>query len=185
VSGGLNHIYPFSNAGQGANPYATLVLGTDGFLYGTTQGGGAYTNQFGEGFGTAFRVDTAGNITRLVSFAGADGANPFGGLVQANDGSLYGMTKSGGTSNNGTVFRISFSAAGGPEITGVSQVGNQIRITWTGAVGSNYRFKYKTDLGQASWIATGGTIPATNPTMITPQSIGPEPVKFYRVFLVP
>src|SRR5262245_21546129 len=48
--------------------------------------------------------------TVLHSYTGADGANPRGRLLQATDGSLYGTTKDGGSSNCadgcGTVFRI-------------------------------------------------------------------------------
>src|SRR5205807_37692 len=36
-----------------------------------------------------------------------DGALPIGGIVQANDGTIYGTTYNGGTKNRGTVFKIS------------------------------------------------------------------------------
>jgi uncharacterized repeat protein (TIGR03803 family) len=45
--------------------------------------------------------------TVLYSFpGGADGANPDAGLVEGDDGNFYGTTPSGGTNNNGTVFKI-------------------------------------------------------------------------------
>jgi uncharacterized repeat protein (TIGR03803 family) len=46
-------------------------------------------------------------LTTLASFGGTNGANPEAGLMQAADGNLYGTTVWGGTSNRGTVFRIS------------------------------------------------------------------------------
>jgi len=37
---------------------------------------------------------------------GSDGAKPYGGLIQASDGNLYGTTQYGGPTDNGTVFKI-------------------------------------------------------------------------------
>src|ERR1017187_8900307 len=48
----------------------------------------------------------AQTLTTLFSFDGTDGAVPQAGLVQATNGHLYGTTESGGTSTNGTVFKI-------------------------------------------------------------------------------
>jgi uncharacterized repeat protein (TIGR03803 family) len=74
----------FSSAS--VNPYAGLIQGTDGNLYGTTTGG-PY------GYGAIFRIDTNGStFTTLHSFAGSDGAEPFAGLIQGTDGNLYGTT---------------------------------------------------------------------------------------------
>jgi uncharacterized repeat protein (TIGR03803 family) len=48
-------------------------------------------------------------VADYTSFAGADGQNPIAGLIQANDGNLYGTTESGGANSQGTVFRITLS----------------------------------------------------------------------------
>jgi uncharacterized repeat protein (TIGR03803 family) len=93
---------------DGADPEGGLVQGSDGNFYGTAYQGGTSTNcPFG--CGAVFRISPGGSYTNLHSFAGPpiDGANPYGGLVQGNDGNFYGTTKFGGTSNSGTVFRIS------------------------------------------------------------------------------
>jgi uncharacterized repeat protein (TIGR03803 family) len=51
------------NYTNGANPYfMSLVQGTDGNLYGTTEGGGA------NGSGTVFKVTASGTLTTLYSF---------------------------------------------------------------------------------------------------------------------
>jgi uncharacterized protein (TIGR03437 family) len=87
---------------DGAVPYAGVVQGTDGSFYGTTTQGGASMK------GTVFKIAPGGTLTTLYSFGStaADGASPFGGLVQATDGNFYGTTQVGGASGFGTVFKI-------------------------------------------------------------------------------
>ena len=86
---------------NGAEPYGTLLGGTDGNFYGTTQLGGA------AGLGSVFKISSVGAITTIASFFATNGAFPLGGVVRGLDGHLYGTTSSGGTSNLGTVFRVS------------------------------------------------------------------------------
>jgi uncharacterized repeat protein (TIGR03803 family) len=96
--------------GRGAYPQARLVL-VNGELYGTTSGGGKGGCN-GTGCGTIFEVAPSGsNYLVLHHFKGADGANPFAGLVEVN-GMLYGTTLSGGDQGNGTIFTISPSGKG-------------------------------------------------------------------------
>jgi uncharacterized repeat protein (TIGR03803 family) len=80
---------------------AGLIQATDGNLYGTTLGGGAYT------WGTVFRITLSGAFTRLYSFpGGTGGAQPEAPLIQGIDGNFYGTTYAGGASGGGTVFKI-------------------------------------------------------------------------------
>jgi uncharacterized repeat protein (TIGR03803 family) len=88
---------------EGAGPLAGLIQATDGNLYGTTFGGGPDND------GTIFKIDTNGStFTTLHSFAAGnpDGYYPFGGLIQATDGYLYGTTSNGGANVQGTIFKI-------------------------------------------------------------------------------
>jgi uncharacterized repeat protein (TIGR03803 family) len=86
---------------NGAGPVAlTLVQGTDGNLYGTTQGGG--TNNLG----TAFKMTAAGLLTSLHSFTGSDGQTLVNGLVLGRDGNFYGIAEFGGSGGAGTVFKM-------------------------------------------------------------------------------
>ena len=76
------------------------------------------------GGGVVFRLDAAGTLTALHTFAGADGDTPHGGVTRSSDGGFIGTTTSGGSSYNGTVFTLdatgslsasySFTGANGP-----------------------------------------------------------------------
>ena len=120
-TGTLTTLHTFLGGGstEGANPYGSLVLGTDGNFYGTTSNGGTY------GDGTVFKIASDGTLKTLHSFNNTDGASPRAGLVQANDGNFYGTAYSGGANGGGTVFQItstgtlktiySFPSSGSPE----------------------------------------------------------------------
>jgi uncharacterized repeat protein (TIGR03803 family) len=117
-AGDQTTLYSFAGGADGANPAAGLIQGTDGNFYGTTYYGG------GADYGTVFRITPAGVETVLHAFGGgADGAYVDVGLVQGSDGSLYGVTASGGTGDVGTVFKITpegvatvlYSFAGGED----------------------------------------------------------------------
>ena len=88
---------------NGASPAGKLAQGRDGCLYGTASTGG-----MNGATGTVFRVALDGTqFTNLYYFTGtSNGSNPVGGLTQGDDGAFYGTTWAGGTSNCGTVFRI-------------------------------------------------------------------------------
>jgi uncharacterized repeat protein (TIGR03803 family) len=86
---------------DGAYPEARLLRASDGLLYGTTSGGGSGTNDYG----VIFRIATSGDgFEVLKEFAGTNGANPAGGLIEGADGALYGTTYAGGVANLGTAF---------------------------------------------------------------------------------
>ncbi|MDB6069756.1 MAG: 3-carboxymuconate cyclase [Verrucomicrobiales bacterium] len=92
----------------GAGPRGGLVA-QGNVLYGVTESGGA------GGFGTLFKITTAGAWTLMADLTGVAGARPGaapqGGLHLHTDGLLYGATASGGTSDQGTIFRLSTAAA--------------------------------------------------------------------------
>jgi uncharacterized repeat protein (TIGR03803 family) len=102
-SGTETVLHAFAKSGSdGETPYAGLIQGSDGNFYGTTYFGGA------SGFGTVFKLTPSGTETILHTFTGGagDGANPSANLVQGSDGNLYGSTGAGGTSGNGTFFKV-------------------------------------------------------------------------------
>jgi uncharacterized repeat protein (TIGR03803 family) len=88
-------------------PVGGLVQATNGYLYGTTNSGGAYDE------GSVYKITPNGTLTTLYSFCAeqncSDGGKPMAGLVQATDGNLYGTTTWGGLygpGSVGTIFQI-------------------------------------------------------------------------------
>jgi len=158
TSGVYTSLYSFgSSTNDGTEPGGTLVQGSDGNFYGVTPFGGTSTNCGTNGCGTVFRINPSGSYTNLYSFGiyTNDGVIPSGGLVQGSDGNFYGTTATGGTSTNGTIFRISPS---GTESNLYSFVGspNDGQEPATGLVqGSDGNFYGTTLKGGA---ATSGTV---------------------------
>jgi uncharacterized repeat protein (TIGR03803 family) len=108
-------IYSFTGGSDGGSPEAVLTLDAHGNLYGTTQYGGSGSCSCG----TVFELSPSGHgawtETTLYSFAGgADGARPdYTNLVFDSAGNIYGVTPSGGSADNGTVFELSPHEGGG------------------------------------------------------------------------
>jgi len=100
----LQTIKNFGDADRGgAESRATLIVGNDGALYGTTVTGGS------NGVGTIFSVRPDGTeFTVLHHFGidGNDGQYPWAGLLQGRDGMFYGTTGRGGANEHGAVFRL-------------------------------------------------------------------------------
>jgi uncharacterized repeat protein (TIGR03803 family) len=99
------------NGTKGAAPYASLVQGTDGNLYGTTDQGGDLTCGAPYGCGTVFRVTPGGTLTTLHRFESTDGDSPAAQLLLATDGNFYGTTLRGGVDGHGTVFKVTSQGA--------------------------------------------------------------------------
>jgi uncharacterized repeat protein (TIGR03803 family) len=103
----LHQFTGFQNGGiDGTNPTAPLVLASDGNLYGTTQGGGG--GGYG-GTGSVYQVANGAysNIYGIPT-TGCIGQNPWAGLLQSTNGSLYGSNMGiFGCNGNSTLFEFS------------------------------------------------------------------------------
>ena len=117
--------FPGTNAGS--QPRGGLVQASDGLFYGTTYRGGT------SGEGTLFQLALDGTLTYLADFSEspAPGASPFGTLVEARDGLLYGTAQYGGESNFGSVYR--FAPSADPNVAKVA-----LFATITGDIGGAY-----------------------------------------------
>ncbi|MEO6079718.1 MAG: choice-of-anchor tandem repeat GloVer-containing protein [Steroidobacteraceae bacterium] len=117
-----------------------LLLATDGNIYFTSTTGG-----LGEGF--VGKLATDGTISTLHAFAttGGAGQEPFDGVIQANDGNLYGTTFLGGVQGGGTVFRLTLAG----ELTLLRSLGASSKdasLPYTGVVQASDNNLYGTTL---------------------------------------
>jgi len=101
-------LYKFTGGSDGAFPYAGLIQDQAGNLYGTASSGGDLNCGDGYGCGVVYKLDTAGTETVLYSFIGypSDGEAPQTPVVRDNAGNIYGTTASGGSTHDGTVFKV-------------------------------------------------------------------------------
>lgn len=136
ASGDLTVLYTFcmqQNCPDGNGLRGSLVLGTDGNLYGTTTLGGLGGNNCASGCGTIFQA-SKGKFNTIYSFclqSGCpDGFYPQGGLTQATNGVFYGTTNEGGMNVfGGTAFSLDMSLA--PFVTFVRSAG---KVGQTGGI---------------------------------------------------
>lgn len=100
ISGTETDLYDFGNGTDGNGPVGSLIQASNGLLYGMTDGGGVDSN------GIIFTYNIAtGKETDVHDFNNTnDGSLPEGGLFQASNGLLYGMTWMGGVYHAGIIF---------------------------------------------------------------------------------
>jgi uncharacterized repeat protein (TIGR03803 family) len=105
---GFTVLKDFDYYASGGYPQCKLTQGADGALYGTAYVGGSY------GYGTAFKLNMDGTgFTVIKNFDGStSGGYPFGGVIQGSDGALYGTANGGGSSGNGTLFKMNNDGSG-------------------------------------------------------------------------
>jgi uncharacterized repeat protein (TIGR03803 family) len=105
-AGDFTVLHVFDPATEGSYPISGLVRGSDGWFYGTT------ANKANESFntGTIYRIDQTGAFETVHVFENTPSI-PWGELVRAPDGNLYGVTFYGGTYGGGTLFRLSSAGA--------------------------------------------------------------------------
>lgn len=97
-------LYAFRGGADGGHPYGGVIVGQDGNLYGTTQGGAG-------SHGTVYKLSqgSGGQWTETILYTfqgGNDGSTPYGGLVSDSAGNLFGTTAFGGQYGGGVVFEI-------------------------------------------------------------------------------
>ncbi len=173
TNGALTTLVSF-NRTNGSVPLASLTLGGDGNFYGTTYGGGNTSLNYGNGWGTVFKVTTNGALTTLVSFSNTNGANPQTALTLGSDGNFYGTTYEGGNTNLnngngwGTVFKVttngalttlaSFSNTNGANPQAALTLGNDNIFYSTTAYGGLANSTYPNGMGTVFKVTTNGVL---------------------------
>jgi uncharacterized repeat protein (TIGR03803 family) len=113
-SGGflLTTLFTFNSADattQGSDPNGTPVLDSKGNIYGTTVSGGKNN----DGAVYKLTLGTKGTYTEKLLYSfGANGINPYSGVVFDPSGNLYGTAKLGGKDGAGIVYELVVNAAG-------------------------------------------------------------------------
>jgi len=98
-------IFDFDGKINGSNPYGSLLLATDGLLYGVTYNGGSYN------LGVLFQFDLLNKtFTTRHHFEGLKtGKNPYDGLTEDSNGNLFGLTYMGGINDQGVLFSFNLA----------------------------------------------------------------------------
>ena len=159
-------LHSFDQGGflDGYQPQSSLLQANDGNFYGVAGTGGPANN------GTLFRLTPDGNFTVLHAFTGGlDGGGPAGSLIQGQDGSLYGVAASGGSTAGsfgtgyGVIYRLTLddiftvlyvftnAADGAVPIDKLIQVGD-------GSFCGVTRGDYVSTYGSVFRLATDGTL---------------------------
>ena len=172
--------------------FDSLIQGSDGNLYVSTENGGRLN------YGALFQATLAGQPASLYSFLGYpnDGSNPLTGLVQHTDGNFYGTAFSGGPSpcnygdypGCGTIFSLDMGLP--PFVSFINRagrVGQFVRILgqgFTGASGVSFNgtpanFTVKLDTLILAPVPPGATTGSV--TVATPSGTLTSNVPFYVI----
>ena len=106
-------LHAFGGGADGAQPFTSVIQGSDGNLYGTTSAGGDAACP--GGCGIVFKLTPAGAESALYLFtasANSGGQPPQpASLLQGGDGNFYGTTSAGGQFGQGTLFKLTPAGA--------------------------------------------------------------------------
>jgi uncharacterized repeat protein (TIGR03803 family) len=174
TNGVFSSLFSF-NGTNGSDPEERLVVGNDGYLYGSTFSGGISNR------GTVFQISLHGDFKSLFDFADSTASNPSAPLVDGADGNLYGITGSSTKTNIATIFRL-------VQPTTISNFGisnDTATLTWNSFSNAVYRVEYKSALSDSSWIPLIQSVTATDQTITIVETQATDPQRLYRVVLLP
>ncbi len=153
-SGSIKVLHAFSGGSAGLDfPEGHLLLASNGTIYGITVG-----EPSGGGSGVYAYNPVTQAYSRVWSFSGTGRSGPNGGLIQASDGMLYGVTAGSGAYGMGSVYRIDPTSGAHQVIysfTGGADGSNPLNSLYQG---DNGRLYVTTALGGANGEGTLGSI---------------------------
>jgi uncharacterized repeat protein (TIGR03803 family) len=173
----------FSFGGTNGSIPSSLFRGADGALYGVTFAGDPGWNVGYSTGGTIFRLATNGTCTTLASFGNgmAYGNMPVG-LMQAADGTFYGVAQGSGPNSEGTVFSFRL-IPDVPILQVASSLPGLVVFTWNAMPREMCQLQYTTNLAQPDWTNLGAPIVATNATCVGSDATGTGIGRFYRLLV--
>ncbi len=151
---------------NGSSPQGNMVEASDGNFYGMACEGGT------AGKGTIFRMTPAGELTAVYNFSGLsnDASCPFGNLLQATNGQLYGSAE-GGLYGLGVVFRLDLGLKPLPPIIRSFEppegpVGTSVYVR-----GARFVNVTSVEFGGVAAAATGVVSPSTIQVVVPPGAV--------------
>ena len=182
-SGSYTNLYSFGSfTGDGGEPAAGLVQGSDGNFYGTTALYGTHGSH-----GTVFRISPSGSYSNLYSFSGypSEGSLPVAGLVQGSDGNFYGTTSQGGTNvcSCGTVFKLVVPLnPPANQISAIQVAGTNVLVSIPSVAAEFYQLQYRDSLTVGEWSNVAGAFAKSIGGSLTVTNFGgfSQSQRFYR-----
>jgi len=104
--------YDFNSAVTGSTPQGSLLLASNGRLYGTAYDGAV--NFSGVVFEYIISTNTYNSLTVLNSGLGSIGGYPSGDLIENSPNKLFGLTAFGGANDQGAVFEYDVTTPATP-----------------------------------------------------------------------
>jgi hypothetical protein len=131
-------------------------------------------------------------LTTLWSFTnGADGASPYGALMQGSDGNFYGTTSGSGSgsSPNGTVFKL-FIPLNPPanQISAIQVGSSNVVLILPSVAGETYQLQFSSSLTPTDWSnVDGASISNSIGGLFSLTNFGGalQPQGFYRFNITP
>lgn len=106
TAGVYTKLFDFDYYQTGGLPFFSLILGTNGKLFGTTQYGGQYDK------GVIFEFDYITTTYKvLYQFDGITGSGPRGDLTEVKPNVFYGITSGGGSLGYGVIYEYDLNTA--------------------------------------------------------------------------
>ena len=110
------------------------------------------------------------NLQYIVTATGSSAVVQFG---FRNDNSYFGLDD------------VSVTAVSKPAFQAVAKSGGAVNLTWSAMNGLAYQLQYTTNLTQDSWVNVGNPVNASGGTASTPNPTPSNPMRFYRLILLP